>query len=99
MMMFLTAVACLEVILSRLALAYLGCFSSSGINCGVSSSRLLIQKQKLRKSNNLLRVSHVASSFPSSEANKPMMTKLPIAVAIQTAIEGDICTENIVHAS
>ena len=40
MMMFLTAVACLEVILSRLALAYLGCFSSSGINCGVSSSRL-----------------------------------------------------------
>ena len=25
MMMFLTAVACLEVILSRLAMAYLGC--------------------------------------------------------------------------
>ena len=47
--------------------------------------------------NNFLHVSHVASSFSSSEANKPMMTKLPMAVAIQTAIEGIVCTENIVH--
>ena len=47
--------------------------------------------------NNFLHVSHVASSFSSSEANKPMMTKLSIAVAIQTAIEGIVCTENIVH--